>query len=352
MIWNIKSPYGVFPNKIDFIKYIKNNDLKCNSGDTKFSFSEKFDEFNFKRNLEKDWLELAEQRFVRLRKKYDYIRLMYSGGKDSRFVLDLAEKVDFKFDEIFFYECGLFDNPEAKNLYVPDYYKENNKFTHVIVNSTDYLETFNHKDWIKWVQHYNINMPLWQWPIQYYVNPKRKFFKMPMNYVDIMGTITPIIWFDGLWKFRFSEADFSQMTGPSVECFLIDEEDPLMFNFYIDRIATELEKNNAVLNWEQTLSMLENSDLNNNSFREYLPEMQNLTTQYQYSKKVIGDLFVDQEKPWGKHNLMPKAQIVLEKVKLDFPDVYNAYVNNTDWKILDEVTDFGVIMTKEYCLNK
>ena len=345
MIWNIKTPYGTFHHKFDLLDYLEHSGMVCETWETQFSFSQQFDDHVFKRHVPFQWLELAEERFRQVRKKYDYVRLMYSGGKDSRFVLDLAEQLGFEFDEIFFYECVIFDNKEAKEVYVPQHYKDKKKFTHARIGVEDYKKVFKDPMWVRWVQAFNVNMPLWQYPLQKYI----ACLHNPKNYIDLMGGLTPIVWFDGIWKFRFTEGDLSQMTGPSVDNFMLCGELPELYNLYMSKIADSMESIGKKMDWSTTIKFLEQEPLKTNYFRETVPEFNIMQTQFQYPKK--GDMLdIDHGTPWYQHNFQPKARIVLKKIKEQHQELYDLYTKQTRWDLVEKSEAFGSVMTKEYQL--
>ena len=68
--------------------------------DLQFCIGSEFDAYNFTRPLAESFEDLIVERLLQLRKKYNYLRLWFSGGKDSRIILDTAIKQGIQIDEI------------------------------------------------------------------------------------------------------------------------------------------------------------------------------------------------------------------------------------------------------------
>ena len=343
MILKYQTPYGIFFNKVNFLNFCKNNAIEPNGKLTTFSFSEKFDAFDFKKKLTMTWEELAERRFNELRKKYDHIRFWYSGGKDSRFVLDLAEKINFKFDEIIFFEIVVFDNPEAKNLFVPDHYIKSGKFKHIKLDADYYESFFSDINWYTKSLDRSINAPSYLENILQY-NKQQNFFQPSSNSVDLLGGITPLIWHEKTWNFIFMDHHFDMMhVSPTTESFLISENVPEMYNLYIADIVTSMESQNFFPGWNEILDICRYQTCN--YFRDLEPKFKNMKTQIQLGKIEINQVGIGEK--WHRYNISPKCRLIVDALEKSSSKTYEKYIKNTDWQMIEQA---GTIFSKKYVL--
>ncbi len=344
MILNYKTPHGIFFNKFDFLKFCKSNAIQPNFDLITFSFSEKFDEFNFKKNLEITWEDLAERRFYELRKKYNHIRFWYSGGKDSRFVLDLAEKINFKFDEIIFFGVTFIENPETKNLFVPDHYISSGKFKRLKLDAGYWESFFSDVNWYTKSIDYGINAPSYLENILLN-NKKHNFFEPSSNSVDLLGGITPLIWYEKTWNFIFMDRHFDMLhVFPTTESFLISENVPEIYNLYIAEIVSSMESQNFFPEWNEVINITKLKTCN--YFRDLIPKFKDIKTQIQLDKIEINKVGLGEK--WHKYNISPKCRLIVDALEKTYPKIYEYYIKNTDWEMLEQsYTTFS----KKYVLN-
>ena len=339
MIFTYKTPHGEFFNEIDYISFCRNKKIPLKYDLVTFTFSEKFDDFYFKKNFKANWVELAEQRFLELRKKYKHIRFWYSGGKDSRFVLDLAEKINFKFDEIIFFENNVFDNPEGKGLFVPNDYITNNKFKHIKLNVDYWHNFFSDRNWYLKSFNHSITTPTVLHNILRH-NKVQNFYKEVPDSVNLTGGITPYVWYEKNWNFIFRSSVCEMWVGDAVESFMFSENIPEIYNLYIANIVSNMEKQNYFPTFQNALT----KDVNFS--RQFASEFDKIVTQFQFLKKEPNPL--DKGKPWHIFNTRPKDKLTLETLKSFHPQIYNLYTEKTDWKLLSRL---GKIFTKRYVLS-
>lgn len=145
-------------NDTDKIEFIFNDDL--------------FSTYDWSKEPEEDIYELYRRRAYQLRKDYDYIVLLYSGGIDSQVMLETFLENNLKIDEI----CSLSNNDvqdktvkfnqEIFNAAIPfvntlDLKKLGTKFRLVNIGEM-VIEQMSNEYHLENFKHYSINTPLWR----------------------------------------------------------------------------------------------------------------------------------------------------------------------------------------------
>ena len=330
----------IFYNKFDLIKFFSTHNIISNPSEVNLSFQKKIDEYNFVRNKDSDFFNLSIKRLKFLREKYDYLRLWYSGGRDSRYILDLSEYCNVEFDEIFIFDADLFTGGETKDLVFPNHYKIKNKINQVKFREKEYELVWRDPLWYRNALDFSCRSIVWNQNIYKYINPVKKILTCPKNFLDVLGGTTPIIWFDKNWKFVFNEYELDLHLYTNVENFIISDQMPELLESYVNNIATQLENKNFVFGWSDTLQKVKKS-LNNTGFlRDTLPYFSALETKNQLAKNPLHAT---------GHNYHTKAILTYQYFEKNKPLCYKLY-QNSDWNLIQKSVDFGAIMSKVYAL--
>jgi hypothetical protein len=231
----------------------------------------KLDNYNFRRNkkLSSKNSEFVADYFLKtrihqLRNKYKYIRLWFSGGKDSTLALESAIKYQVHIDEIVIVKRTCERGP---NLY-PEYAQSNeineaikyiNNVKHLIPDTKISIVTIDdphhesileNPDWYtkttEWFfcMSYSMNM------FYRYTNPKFNILEDVPDRCDLCGAAVPSVFYNNeinRWQFNFVDAVFVTAHGGFAantvfEDFLITEDYPQLLEFFVNSIANDIIK--------------------------------------------------------------------------------------------------------------
>jgi hypothetical protein len=248
----------------DTLKYIR-SDSTCTQNrfesrdrgdDVYWSIGPNFDCYDFLQKPSNSYKNLILKRIKDIRNRYDYIRLWFTGGRDSRLVLDTALENNIHIDEIVSIRQNMF-NEKIKTLQllewddeVPFYlekHKENLKKTKINLidfKEKHYIHQFQQEKW--WEECY-----VWQLASASVVPPKfyrypHNDFDLPLiaNSVDLLGSIHPHIWFDKSWKFEFIDQQFQFVGGDGYEWFNVSNDMPELIHAYSWEVIQIMERKN------------------------------------------------------------------------------------------------------------
>lgn len=314
-----------------------------------------FDLYDFKQSLECTYEQLIEQRWQQLKSKYSYIRLWFSGGRDSRLVLDSAIKHGVHIDEIVIIRPSMFPT----NIRILQLAEQDRNAVHYletiqslipttkinIINFQDhhYAQVFANPDW----HHYNnVWMIFVPWTVQ---NSMPMFadefgFKNHYNAVDLMGTIHPHIWYDQGWRFQFIDSQFQDL-GTSVEIFNVTNDMPELIHCYVRDCASYLESQHI---YPQRFQDSVNDIRNQISVYKNI-ELPDPSTQF--PKRW--------EHSWRPHNniyykinsgFKSTLLLMLCEQQLPQPQGYQNYINCTNWAEIEQEYHHGGICSLEFQL--
>jgi len=230
------------PSRIDAIQ---------KSGGIQFSLGSNLENYDYRSPIEENFSTLIHQRLKQLRQKYDYIRLWFSGGKDSRLVLDHAIKHGIKIDEIFIVRhCPAGNVPiggqvetDGNAIKYLQKISYQGKVTVVNLDPDHYDSVFSDPDWPFYTNIFTIHAPIYVQMFQKYVDPKFGYFHgTPANQINIVGCIQPHIWYDNGWKFCFVDYQLTHGLAENTESFLISDDFPEILHGYVFNIKSKLEE--------------------------------------------------------------------------------------------------------------
>lgn len=351
MEYNFNYKDKIFYNKFDLINYFTDNNITVTPNEITLSFQKKIDEFKFTRNKNINFYELSIKRLKDLRQNYDYLRLWYSGGKDSAYILHLAEYCNIEFDEIFVFNADLFQGGEVNHLKFPERYRRKNKINIAKINENDYELVWRDKNWYRQAYNFSSRSTIWNQNIYKYINPVKKILQCPNNFLDILGGTTPIIWFDKNWNFVYNEYELDLHLYSNVENFIVTNQLPELLEAYVNNIINELENKEIIMDWPSTLTYIRKSNNNQRFFRNMLTCFNDIHTNKQLAKKAPMPKSLSANE-WSKYNASEKEMLTLKYFEKKNPKCYKLY-KNTNWNLIKKVVDFGTIMSKKYkIINK
>jgi hypothetical protein len=204
--------------------------------------------------------ELAEKRIKNLRDQYGYLRLWYSGGKDSQLILDTAIRTGVKIDEIVVIRFGYRNHRNLWPTWSPAWEIENTalpylekikssipdtKITLLEYDEEVYEHVFSHSDW----HRYTLNWFYCCMPAHgiFYnlIQPKFKFLDEVENKCDLKGGTTPEIWWDQekqQWQCCYVDAQLLNSMGRTNEDFLLGTTDCELLEAHINSIIDTYEQ--------------------------------------------------------------------------------------------------------------
>jgi len=200
--------------------------------DYKFVLGNGFDNYKFSINRAISFEHAVRDHLIQLRDQHSYLRFWFSGGPDSRIVLDTAYKYNIAFDEIVMIRytptdplvvfCNL---AEVDRCAIPIAHNYKEKFVStkltVINCDNNYFNWFyTAPEWHKKFMHFCYVEPGMMKGIYEY----NRCYPIldDVNPFDLFGFQQPTIWFDTdqqCWKFLYIDRTFNQiMDTPESIC--------------------------------------------------------------------------------------------------------------------------------------
>lgn len=332
--------------------------------DLVYSIGDKFNNYNFSQPA-LDFDTAVCERLKQLKESGKYLRLWFSGGKDSLIALNTAKKLNIKFDEIVVVKnwilgphlnissiTEIMDNA----VYWIEHHRDElqgTKITYIDFTDKEYELVFQDPSWIKYSN-------LWYMHIAYapnlyyrFVEPVRQFLDPIDNRYDILGSIHPNVWWDDEWKFCYVDTQFQQYSWHTQENFLTSPDFPELVHSYVKTVGSELKKMNLFpKRFEDNIVGDTNQRLRN--IRDLVPsyqfEVRQTNSMY---PKVWSDPWRPTNDLFWRINMTYKTALNAMILFNDNPrkKFFDDYIKNTDWKQLHDEMDFGGILTKEFSIG-
>lgn len=224
------------------------------------SISPEHDSYKFRRRKDLDIGEMLDQRLWAVRKDYSYLRLYYSGGKDSHLALTRMLDLGIFIDEIVVVRIAQeFNSPvmtendpkvEVDRCTLPALEKLKSKIdrrTRIsLINAYPhhYDAAFTDPNWILYTNQWWATVPMYGEIFHKYVNPRFGLLETVNDHVDFYGGIVPDVWWDDRlhkWSFAFVDHNFFEMYHQRSENTLLDFRDPLLTEAWINDLVNGLE---------------------------------------------------------------------------------------------------------------
>lgn len=229
--------------------------------DTYYSLGEKFDNYNFKRYTPTagQAADMLKRRIQQLRERYNYIRVWFSGGKDSTLILDTAIRCNVHIDEIVihrrFCKKGIgwvsefnqaleIEGSAVKYLESIKDKISNTKISFIDVDDREFEISFRDPLWYTYTNEYFFCISYTPNMFYRYLNPELKILTEPENRVDLCGGGAPAVWQNKEnknWHFCFSDTNFvtvhSSPNGSSrYEDFLASDDMPELTEYFVNSV--------------------------------------------------------------------------------------------------------------------
>jgi hypothetical protein len=344
------------------IRYLKENgkstrnrfDARSNGNNVFLSLGHRYDNFDFTKSNSINYESLLIERWQQLRKQYNHINLWFSGGKDSRLVLDTAIKNNIHIDEISVIRPTLFpDNMRILNLAEHDVnalqYLEfcqtnlsKTKINIIEFRDRHYATIYNNPTWFN-------NHSVWAIFVAWTTENIIKYFKDEFNIktgngaVDILGNIHPHVYFDqsNSWKFEYVDRQFQDL-GSTVEIFNVTEKFPELTKAYVDLVRNYCINNNLFP--ERFANSI-------NYYRDQVSpynQINLVNSRFQFPK-VWNNWTPEKTLPYQVNNgFKSMLNLLLCEQQFPQPQGFINYMNNTRWDLIEPEFEYGGICSKSF----
>jgi hypothetical protein len=339
-----------------------------------YSLGEKFDNYDFKRNnpVSGQSVEFLERRIRQLREKYSYIRLWFSGGKDSTLALATAIKHNIHIDEIViyrrfckngagwlseFHQSREIEGSAIKYLTENKSNLTNTKVSFIDVDDKEFSAPFRDPLWYTYTNEYFFSITYTPNMFYRYLNPAFKILSEPENRVDLCGGGAPAVWQNQTtknWYFCFSDTNFvtvhSSPNGSSqYEDFLTSDDMPELTEYYVNTVIDSYIKDGTTSeSWSKNDSpQIQRSVRDRSALYESLKNFNG----FQFPKTPIKIDFKEyfwQVDPGSKKTWYDLVNRYHQK---PIPVCLQLYIENTDWDAIKAHRDAGWMTTKIWSID-
>jgi len=330
----------------DRINYIKSEQPPA------FSIGPKFNAYNFSQTLTDSFNDLIVERLKQLRSKYAYLRLWFSGGKDSRIILDTAIKNNIKIDEILtimYQPAGRFPIGAQVELetnaiaYLNEIALQKTKITIINFGPEHFNAAFCDPNWIHNNILHTLHSPFYPGLFFSKVNPEFQLVEKDKDVGDISGGTHPHVYYcNDCWTFYYVDLQFAFDSNGYTENFLAHDDMPeLCHGFVRDLIK---------YNQHTNVTSLKASRLMRDTIPEYAV-IQLPRPDLQLPKLYNGPWLPSKHYFW-KTNQSWKTWINCLACYGQTPwnNAFDNYVNLTNWDDVSIAVDHPGIITKKYIL--
>lgn len=341
---------------------------RLKSDDVYLSIGENFDQYRFFKHSYPGH-DLVRQRLQQLRDQYSYLRLWYSGGLDSKLALDKSLEYGIHIDEVLI--TKRWGNPsydkwhrdfspqhEIEPMAIRTAQHISKSFPDIKVTVLDmsisedyYCEVFQDLLWYDQTTDWFFDIASAMPAIFYkYINQRFNLIDEPKNRCDIVGGVTPDIWFDhacGKWKFAFVDSPFHNSFGADVENFLVTDSMPELIEYHVNSIIDNFLVTIKPAKFQQTIDQRD--------LKLYSDLYQNVRVnrQHQYPKKINLDLvkIPTDDFFWNLQGPKPFYNLINRYHCSPMPMSVKLYIENTDWEKIRSVVEKGRTCTKTWTLE-
>ena len=298
-----------------------------------------------------------------LRRDYEHIRFWFSGGKDSRLVLDHAIRHGIHLDQIVVLRhCvagrripigGQVETDGNAISYLEHIDYDMSQVRIIDLTADHYGSVFSDPDWIHHSNNYQFHAPLYLSCFFQYVNAKFGYFDSLPRSVNLIGCVQPhVYWENDQWHFCFVDYQHFNALHDTVENFMVSNECPEILHCYVRDLVQQLEQRKIRPNKFQTGLPGDTGNNQLRNVRDLIPQFRDIRLHrpdlempkmLQDPWRPTNDRFwrVNQIYKvvlslWMCHNSVPKPQCFLD------------YVNNTDWDLVEASLAHGGAVTKSF----
>lgn len=327
-----------------------------------FILGDGFEDFNFHHNPSVSFEEAVDKHVKWLRKNYSYIRLWFSGGKDSRIILDSAIKNNIEFDEIVTIESTVFPIVFASRaeqvhgaLPILEKYKsrlQNTKITHLKLDDAYFSWFYSNPTW-----HTLTNQ--WWWTIGRepdnlfeYGQNNPPLINYSENYLELVGFSEPSVWYDldtKKWKFIYSNSRFNTIM-PNMQSICTGYGFEVL-NAYLSEL---------ILKWENMEYYPEKfSEISGRKQKQIIDLFDKTKMPSNYPNTPKNSSFVDEGYPTDDkfwiatlNCWQDEAQALMMRQMDNPPNAFKLWAYETDWDAIIEQINKGGVLSKEFTFER
>jgi hypothetical protein len=326
-----------------------------------FRIGERFEKYDFTAPVV-GFKEAITSRLEQLQDTNKYLRLWFSGGVDSRLVLDTSLELGIEFDEIVIikqalmgetYQLGAISETMFNAV---DYIEEirpkikKSKITMVDFQAPEFELVFSNPDWIRHTNLWYIHTAIEPNLFYRYVNPIKQMLEEIPDRIDVMGCVQPHIYWDNGWKFVYVDFQFPQNLWHTCDNFLTSPNHPEILHSYVRAITKEFEHRKLrPTKFQENLFVDTNQHMRH--IKKLLPEYQiELPRPDASLPKKWNDTWRPNNELFWQANPTFKSTLTLLMCHYARPNprAFEYYAKLTDWKIVLEEIKFGGILSKEF----
>jgi len=349
--------------------YFLNNNKKINrifdvnrNVSHSFIIGDGFEDYNFQFKPEISFQQAVDKHVKWLRDNYSYIRLWFSGGKDSRIILDSAIKNNIEFDEIVTIESTVFPiifSSRAEQVHgalpILEKYKSrlrNTKVTHLKLDDDYFMWFYSNPKW-----HTLTNS--WYWTIGRepdnlfeYGWAQKPLIDYHENCLELIGFVEPSIWYDSEtneWKFVHVNSNFNTVM-PNMQSISTGHGASVL-NAYLTELTSK---------WENMgYYPSKFSEVKGRSQKKIIDLFQETKMPPNYPNTPKQSSFAEEgyptdEKFWvGTINCwQDEAQVLMMRQMENPPNAFKLWAYETDWDAIIEQINKGGILSKEFTFKR
>jgi hypothetical protein len=326
------------------------------NADLQFCIGSEFDAYDFTRPLAESFEDLIVERLLQLRKKYNYLRLWFSGGKDSRIILDAAIKQGIQIDEIIIivhmpagrFSLGQQVETEFNAIrYIKEQNLTNTRLSIIELEDRHYTAVFKDLNWIHCISDYTLHAPLYCGTFFTYVNPEFRLVEKTADIGDITGNVHPHIeWTGEQWQFFYVDHQHSMNTNNYVENFLTSNDMPELCHAYV--------RDQTAINHHVTKHTDKASIPPSREYRDCMPAYRDIVIpnpELEMPKIFDGTWKPYPDSPVWKANLTYKQWVNCAACfsQSPLPTGFQNYIENTPWDLVTKSLDCPGIVTQTFC---
>lgn len=255
--YELTDGYKTF-DRIDALQRSSVNEIK-------FRLGNNIENYDYCQHLSDAFEDLIAERLLQIRKKYSYLRLWFSGGKDSKLIFDECLRTNTYPDEIVILKhrptgtdipIGSAIETEGNAIkFLEDIAYKKSKITIINLDPSHYHSVFRHKDWHRFGNLHNLHAPLHQGYFFKFVNEHFGYFTVGDGIIDLLGCVQPhVFWEEDRWRFSFVDLQFFNHLRCQTENFMVSDDFPEILHGYVRDLSSSLDKSAIKLSrWQTSL---------------------------------------------------------------------------------------------------
>lgn len=335
---------------------------KKNLQQSKFSIGKKLEDFKFERGYAKDIDYWLKERLLRLRKKYGYIRLFFSGGKDSLIILQQVIKHNIFIDEIVYvledanFNVPLFPqfNGNVETLSQGEEYLKKvqgqlprTKITKLVLLEEHYQHKYKDPNWIhkSCLYPFLIHRPelsFWE-----NINPEFKLLEDIEDRCDLIGGSIPHYWYNteiAKWQFCYVNTQMFNSMHATGEDFFASDDCPELLNAFVEDMTINLEKQHL---YPSRFSL---GDSRQRRSYSSIFDFDIINIDKEIPKKEYNLIFKATEHPSWYFQDYKSFFLLINRLN-PFKKSVDFYLNGTDWNLVLESEKLPGLITKTFTIN-